>query len=84
MHLFVLSYAQVYAVDLLGFGESDKPGQQYTIETWGRLVADFVSEFMDGQAPVLVGNSIGSLVCLTVSWVVSRVCFLLQQEEKPK
>lgn len=61
----------MYALDLLGFGASDKPKMQYTIETWAELVSDFAAEFAGADsAPagaVLVGNSIGSLVCLAVS-----------------
>jgi pimeloyl-ACP methyl ester carboxylesterase len=63
--------------DLLGFGASDKPLLQYTIELWADLVADFTREFATGspqggggspggRGAVLVGNSIGSLVCLAV------------------
>lgn len=54
---------QVYAIDLLGFGGSDKAPLEYSIELWAEQVVDFCQEF--AQAPVtLVGNSIGSLVSL--------------------
>lgn len=54
---------QVYAIDLLGFGGSDKAPIDYSIELWAEQVADFCQEF--AQEPVtLVGNSIGSLVSL--------------------
>ena len=57
---------QVYAIDLLGFGRSDKPLLDYSTELWRDQLMDFMSEFMDAPA-VLVGNSIGSLVSLMVS-----------------
>lgn len=57
----------MYAIDLLGFGASDKPVQPYTIELWAELIDAFLAEFMDGKPAVLVGNSVGSLCCLTVS-----------------
>ncbi len=57
---------QVYAIDLLGFGNSDKPVQQYSMELWAEQLCDFVSEFTSAPA-VLVGNSVGSLACLMVS-----------------
>jgi pimeloyl-ACP methyl ester carboxylesterase len=57
------SVLQVYAIDLLGFGGSDKALIDYSIELWAEQVADFCQEFV--QTPVtLVGNSIGSLVSL--------------------
>ncbi|MFS7972978.1 putative alpha/beta hydrolase-1 [Helianthus anomalus] len=54
----------VYAIDLLGFGASDKPiGFAYTMETWAQLILDFLEEIV--QTPtVLVGNSVGSLACV--------------------
>lgn len=58
---------RVFAIDLLGFGQSDKPTPNlpfsYTFETWGQLVADFCREVV-GEAAVLVGNSIGCVVAL--------------------
>lgn len=54
---------QVYAIDLLGFGASEKSLMNYTIELWADLLSDFSKEFVD-QPFVLVGNSIGSLVSL--------------------
>lgn len=56
---------QVYAIDLLGFGRSDKPLIDYSTELWRDQLLDFVAEFCDKPA-VLVGNSIGSLVSLMV------------------
>lgn len=53
----------VYAVDLLGFGASDKPVTPYTIKLWVEQIHEFWQTFV--QVPtVLVGNSIGSLTCL--------------------
>jgi non-heme chloroperoxidase len=56
----------VYSLDLLGFGASAKAPIQYSIELWAELVADFIEEFTATPA-ILVGNSIGGLICLTVA-----------------
>ncbi|XP_010682203.2 uncharacterized protein LOC104897084 [Beta vulgaris subsp. vulgaris] len=54
----------VYAVDLLGFGSSDKPaGFMYTMEAWAELLLDFLNEVVQEPA-VLIGNSVGSLACV--------------------
>lgn len=58
---------KVYALDLVGFGASDKPVQQYTIELWAELIKDFLTEFAAGTPAAVVGNSIGSLSCLTAA-----------------
>ena len=54
---------RVFAVDLLGFGLSDKPNITYSNEVWGRQVQAFVNEVV-GEPAVLVGNSLGGVVCL--------------------
>ncbi|XP_010252240.1 PREDICTED: uncharacterized protein LOC104593880 [Nelumbo nucifera] len=54
----------VYAIDLLGFGASDKPtGFAYTMEAWAQLILDFLDEIIQ-KPTVLVGNSVGSLACV--------------------
>ncbi|XP_009792199.1 uncharacterized protein LOC107824051 [Nicotiana tabacum] len=54
----------VYAIDLLGFGASDKPaGFQYNMESWAQLILDFANEIIQ-RPTVLVGNSVGSLACV--------------------
>ena len=63
---FLAQTHKVFAIDLLGFGRSDKPLIAYSIDLWRDLVLDFVAEFAE-QPAVLVGNSIGSLTCLAAS-----------------
>ena len=51
----------VYAIDLLGFGGSEKPAIRYSIHLWVEQVFQFWCEFI--KVPmVIIGNSIGALV----------------------
>lgn len=63
----ILTLAQgytVYAIDLLGFGASDKPeGFSYTMDLWAQLILDFLAEIVQ-RPTVLIGNSVGSLACV--------------------
>ncbi|KAK9095740.1 hypothetical protein Sjap_021237 [Stephania japonica] len=63
----------VYAIDLLGFGASDKPPNfAYTTDSWAQLVLDFLDDIVK-RPTVLIGNSLGSLVCvIAASGVESR------------
>ncbi|MEM1310112.1 MAG: alpha/beta fold hydrolase [Cyanobacteria bacterium P01_H01_bin.153] len=54
---------EVHAVDLLGFGESDKAPLKYTIEIWESLLQDYWRSHIERPA-VFVGNSIGGLLTL--------------------
>lgn len=56
----------VYALDLLGFGGSRKAKVSYSSELWAEQLHDFWQTFINEPA-ILVGNSIGSLVCLTAA-----------------
>ncbi len=51
----------VYAIDLLGFGGSEKPVTHYSITLWVEQVFQFWQKFI-GVPMVIVGNSIGALV----------------------
>jgi pimeloyl-ACP methyl ester carboxylesterase len=78
--------AEVIAVDLLGFGASDKPRSQlsgevasagsvrYCFDLWAQQLIDLLSHL---QAPAalelhLVGNSIGAMVALTAARALQR------------
>ena len=56
---------QVFAIDLLGFGGSDKPPLDYTMELWEELLRDFWAAHVQTPA-IFVGNSIGALLSLMV------------------
>ena len=58
---------RVYALDLLGFGQSSKAATDYTAYLWAEQIYDFWRTFI-GQPVILVGNSIGSLVGLTAAY----------------
>jgi len=57
---------QVWAIDLLGFGRSQKPNWQYSGNLWREQLKDFISAKI-GQPVVLAGNSLGGYACLTVA-----------------
>ena len=56
----------VYALDLLGFGASKKAVANYGTELWVNQVHDFWQTFIKEPA-IIVGNSLGSLVAMTVA-----------------
>lgn len=66
-NLEVLSQSHtVYALDMLGFGASRKAAVNYNIDLWVDQVYEFWQTFIQ-QPMILVGNSIGSSVCLAAA-----------------
>lgn len=59
-------YHAVYALDMLGFGSSEKAPANYSIELWVEQVYEFWQAFIR-EPVVLVGNSNGSLVSLAAA-----------------
>ncbi|MCB0862947.1 MAG: alpha/beta fold hydrolase [Solirubrobacterales bacterium] len=59
-------YHRVIAIDLLGYGGSDKPDSDYSIETQGNLVAQVLDK-LDVNRGVLVGHSLGGSVVTSVA-----------------
>jgi pimeloyl-ACP methyl ester carboxylesterase len=56
---------QVFALDLLGFGGSDKANIDYSVEVWVELLKDFWTAHIQETA-IFIGNSIGALLSLIV------------------
>lgn len=62
---------QVWAIDLLGFGRSQKPKLTYTVQLWTEQLLAFCQEII--QAPTYIaGNSLGGY---------SALCFATEQPE---
>jgi pimeloyl-ACP methyl ester carboxylesterase len=56
---------RVFALDLLGFGGSDKAPIDYSVDVWVELLKDFWTTHIQTPA-VFIGNSIGALLSLIV------------------
>lgn len=57
---------EVYAIDLLGFGRSQKPDWQYSGNLWRDQLHDFITEKIQRPA-VIAGNSLGGYSSLCVA-----------------
>ena len=57
---------EVWAIDLLGFGRSAKPKQEYNGNLWREQLDDFITEVI-GQPTILAGNSLGGYASLCVA-----------------
>src|SRR5215210_2718927 len=57
---------RVYAPDLPGFGDSDKPAADYSPTFFARFVAAFL-DALEVERAAVVGNSLGGLVALRLA-----------------
>ncbi|CAN6175955.1 unnamed protein product [Urochloa humidicola] len=70
---------RVYAIDLIGYGYSDKPNPReirenfYTFETWGEQLNTFCAEVVRSEA-FFICNSIGGLVGLQAAVMEPQKC----------
>ena len=58
---------RVFAVDLLGFGWSDKALVDYSSNIWSDQIASFIREVVDDGPVVLAGNSLGGFNSLATA-----------------
>ncbi len=56
----------VYAIDMLGFGASEKASANYSVHLWVEQIYDFWKAFIR-QPVILIGNSLGSLITLAAA-----------------
>ena len=61
-----------YAIDLVGFGASEKIERSFQVEFWVEQLFAFWRKFL-GEPIILVGNSIGSLVAMVETLLVVSI-----------
>lgn len=59
-------HSACYALDLLGFGASDRPPIEYTADLYLELIRDFLRDVV-GEPAVLVGSSLGATYAVAVA-----------------
>ncbi len=75
---------QVWAIDLLGFGRSAKPKQEYSANIWQEQLHDFIQEIIK-QPTVLAGNSLGGYasICVAAAYPQSIAGLILLNSAGP-
>lgn len=56
----------IYALDLLGFGASEKASTEYNVNLWAAQIHEFW-RLVIGQPVVIIGHSLGALVALATA-----------------
>ena len=77
-------FFQVWAIDLLGFGRSDKPNWQYSGQLWQEQINDFITKVI-GRSVIMAGNSLGGYVglCLAAQYPTSAAGLILINSAGP-
>jgi pimeloyl-ACP methyl ester carboxylesterase len=75
---------EVYAIDLLGFGRSQKPAWQYSGNLWRDQLHDFITEKIQ-RPTVIAGNSLGgySSLCVAADYPQSVAAVILLNSAGP-
>ncbi|OYQ66809.1 alpha/beta hydrolase [Pseudanabaena sp. SR411] len=75
---------EVYAIDLLGFGRSQKPAWQYSGNLWRDQLHDFITEKIQ-RPTVIAGNSLGgySALCVAADYPQSVAAVILLNSAGP-
>jgi pimeloyl-ACP methyl ester carboxylesterase len=75
---------EVYAIDLLGFGRSQKPAWEYSGDLWRDQLHDFITENIQ-RPTVIAGNSIGgySSLCVAAGYPQSVAGIILLNSAGP-
>jgi len=60
------------ALDLPGFGKSDKPEMDYTIENFRKTIEDFINTIINGKTSI-VGHSLGGYIAAEIAIQNSQV-----------
>ena len=62
----IASSYRVFAPDLIGYGESSRPGGKYDIGLFSRFLTDFM-DALGLERAALVGHSLGARACLEIA-----------------
>jgi len=75
---------EVYAIDLLGFGRSQKPAWLYSGNLWRDQLHDFITEKIQ-RSTVIAGNSLGgySSLCVAADYPQSVAAVILLNSAGP-
>jgi len=63
----------VYAIDLLGFGQSDAPWMNYTTGQYVTLLRDFIEQEIGGKTHVILGGFFRVFLTLAEAQQIDRV-----------
>lgn len=60
-------YHQVYAIDLLGFGKSDKPNMTYTAYMYSQLIESFIKEIVKEKVYIVASSLSAAFTVMSCS-----------------